>query len=466
MKHAAAGHRMGGALVASGLLLLTAGARAADPPPDAPSADVSGAEVSEPETLAQRIADLEQRLADTQQALRGRAPAVTVSGYVDFGFFAVGGDGSGVVQDLGTNRRYPVEGTQFAWVFLGDLLAPAVNTRGEPASLGNLPGVDRTDSINSTGAPSFIVNEVNLTLTGALADNALATASVDFLPRSGREFSLGDAFEVDLAQLEWMPGPARRTSIFVGKVDSVIGLEYRERKARQRFGITPSLIARYTTGTPLGLKVRSKLGQGGWLVIAAALTNGSSSIEQFHFYDEIDSNAAKTVSGRIAVVTGRRLELGVSGEYGAQDHAADSYGALWFLGADLQLHLGALEVKGEWLMGRGAGEDMAVYDPAHRPYGLRLNSGAYLEGDWMLTPIIGVLARGELRDARVWLGNPDAPMGGERLYITKNWRAVAGLRVVASEHVVFKAEYLHNGEYGAVPAIRDDVFTSSLVLSY
>ena len=39
-----------------------------------------------------------------------------------------------------------------------------------------------------------------------------------------------------------------------------MGIEYRERKASQRFGITPTLIARYTTGTPLGLKVRSKLG--------------------------------------------------------------------------------------------------------------------------------------------------------------------------------------------------------------
>lgn len=446
---------MGGALVASGLLLLTAGARAADPPPDAPSADVSGAEVSEPETLAQRIADLEQRLADTQQALRGRAPAVTVSGYVDFGFFAVGGDGSGVVQDLGTNRRYPVEGTQFAWVFLGDLLAPAVNTRGEPASLGNLPGVDRTDSINSTGAPSFIVNEVNLTLTGALADNALATASVDFLPRSGREFSLGDAFEVDLAQLEWMPGPARRTSIFVGKVDSVIGLEYRERKARQRFGITPSLIARYTTGTPLGLKVRSKLGQGGWLVIAAALTNGSSSIEQFHFYDEIDSNTGKTVSGRLSARLPLPvwLELGVSGSFGAQDRSPNNDKALWFFGPDLIGHLGNLDLKAQWLTGGSPGD--AVNDV----YGLDLHGGGYLEGDYMFGPSLGALGRIEYRHALVWLGN-------ERAYLTKSWRATVGLRWVWSDRAVIRAEYLHNGEYGGVPSIPNDVFTSSLVLSY
>ena len=40
----------------------------------------------------------------------------------------------------------------------------------------------------------------------------------------------------------------------------MIGIEYQTRKANQRFGITPSLIARYTTGTPIGIKVRSRLG--------------------------------------------------------------------------------------------------------------------------------------------------------------------------------------------------------------
>jgi hypothetical protein len=262
-----------------------------------------------------------------------------------------------------------------------------------------------------------------------------------------------------------MPGAARRTSIFAGKMDSLIGIEYRERKASQRFGITPTLLARYTVGTPLGVKVRSKLGTNDWLVLAAAVTNGSSAIEQFHFYDEIDSNAGKTLSGRVSVAPTRAVEVGLSGQYGAQDHALDSTEALWFAGVDLQAHLGALEVKGQWLVGHGTGEGLAIYDDPHRPFGLDLKNGAYLEADYMLTPVIGVLARGEVRDARVWLGAP-GPVTGERLYITKGWRAVAGLRAAFNEHVILKAEYLHNGEYGGVPQIRDDVFTSSLVLVF
>ena len=43
---------------------------------------------------------------------------------------------------------------------------------------------------------------------------------------------------------------------------------------------------------------------------------------------------------------------------------------------------------------------------------------------------------------------------------------MGGLRFVANEHIIVKAEYLHNGEYGGVPQIRDEVFTSSLVLAF
>ena len=76
------------------------------------------------------------------------------------------------------------------------------------------------------------------------------------------------------------------------------------------------------------------------------------------------------------------------------------------------------------------------------------------------------MGRGEFRDALVWLGNPEAPEGADRLYITKSWRATVGARAVVNEHVVVKAEYLHNGEYGGVPQIPNDVFTSSLLLTY
>jgi hypothetical protein len=276
--------------------------------------------------LRERMLDLEQRLDQTRQVATARRPIVSVSGYVDAGFFATQGTGAGIIQDSGAAgaRAYPEYMNRYGWVFLGDILSTAVNSRGEAADLGEFAGIDRFDSVNSNGAPGFIINEVNLTLNAALSSSALATASVNFVPRSGHDFNIGDFVEVDIAQLEWMATRDGRTSIFVGKFDSVIGIEYRERKASQRFGITPTLMARYTTGTPIGLKVRSKFLDGDRIVVAAALTNGSSTTEQFHFYDEVDSNAGKTASGRLSVkpAPALDLEIGLSGEYGSQESGA------------------------------------------------------------------------------------------------------------------------------------------------
>lgn len=422
---------------------------------------------AEPSDMAERMRDLEQLVVDGQRAAELRRPTVVIGGAIDIGFFAVQGNGSGVVQDRGSTA-YPEYAGQYGWVFLGDILAPAVNSRGEPADLGNLPGVDRQDTIASRGAPGFLVNEVNFTVQAAVGSTALAIASVNFLPRTGHDFRLGDVFDVDIAQVAWMPGGSRRWTLFAGKMDSLVGIEYRDRKARDRFGVTPSLIARYTTGTPIGMKARGKLGADDWLIVAGALTNGSSTTETFHFYDEVDSNLGKTASGRIALAPWNgAVELGLSGAYGPQDHAQDSADAMWFAGIDLMAHRGGFDLKAQWLTGRAPGERAdRVYESNHRPFGLRLNGGAYLEADWMVTPAFGLLGRGEYRDALVWLGNPAAPGGGDRLYITKSWRATGGLRIVPSEHAAVKLEYLHNGEYGRVPQIRDDVLVSSLVLSY
>jgi len=451
----------------------------APPPPDeaepgdAGEGDAEAAgEADSPTIDAEHYEELKEEVRQLRGVVTGRRPMFTFSGYADLGFFAAQGDGSGFIQDVGpTSMRYfPQYANQFAWVFLGDILAPAINSRGEPADLGNPPGVDRQDLIDSNGAPSFIVNEVNLTVNAALADGVIGKASVDFLPRTGTDFRLGDAFEVDIASLEWQVGAQRRTSIYVGKFDSVLGIEYRSRKANQRFGITPSLIARYTTGTPIGIKVRSRVGPDDLVTVAGAVTNGSSVIETFHFYDETDSNAGKTVSGRVAIAPplgrGLRLEVGASGLYGAQDRALDSRHPIWFAGADLQLGWRWFTLSGEFLRGSSDGEVGPPVDLNHRVYGLRLNNGGYLQLTSMLSRFVGVIVRGELRDAFVWLGDPRLAGGGERLYITKSWRLTAGLRFVVSERIVAKVEYLHNGEYGGVPSIPNDVFTSSVVWSY
>ncbi|HXU83917.1 MAG TPA: hypothetical protein VN914_21125, partial [Polyangia bacterium] len=252
------------------------------------------------------------------------------------------------------------------------------------------------------------------------------------------------------------------TSIFVGKSLPTFGIEYKERKSDQRFGITPSLVHRYTAGSQIGLKFRSKL-LNEWLVLAGSVTNGSSVTEQFHFSREIDDNAGKTFSGRFALsipvgnlarfIAGDRLELGVSGEWGPQDNAVDNKGDTKFVGVDVQYLGTGFAIKAQGMRGDspGSARDMA--------FGLKLKKSGYVEIDWQMLARLGILLRAEARDALVTLGN-------ERAYVTKSARFTGGLRLVLSSNVVMKAEYLNNREFGGIRPFKNDVFTSSLVLAY
>jgi hypothetical protein len=124
---------------------------------------------------------------------------------------------------------------------------------------------------------------------------------------------------------------------------------------------------------------------------------------------------------------------------------------MWFWGVDYQLHFARLDVKAQYLRGGAPG------DPTNEVYGLALHGGGYVELDGMLTPWLGLIGRGEYRDAFVWLGT-------DRAYLTKSWRATGGVHVNFSNRVILKAEYLHNGEYGGIPQIANDVFSTSLVV--
>jgi hypothetical protein len=442
--------------------LLAAPASAQSAPPTAPPASSSGdagdpddADLPpepDPAELATKIQELEVKLAAIQSQKTSQFP-IKITGYGDIGLFAAQGDGSGFRRDIG-HEMFPSH-ADFGWVFYGDLLATQINSRGDVADLGQAPGVERFDSVHSGGKLTFLVNELNLGITAGLGPSALFTSSVNFTPRSGSNFSLGDSFDVDLAQLEWMPTQDGKTSIFAGKVDSVIGNEYKTRKSSQRFGITPSLVARYTTGTAVGIKARTLLADD-HIVLAAAVTNGSFGTEQFHFFQETDTNNFKTLSGRAALrlsLGDNTLEIGPSGQWGTQDGTPDNGGKMWFGGVDAEITTSRIDLKAQWIKGKAPGNDVTM------TYALDLKQGGYVEADVIVTSIIGVLGRAEFRDAEV-------RQGLERLYITKNWRATAGVRLIFSPNAIIKAEYSRNGEYGGTPSIPDDVVTTSAVMAF
>src|SRR5687767_15732856 len=121
---------------------------ATTPPPTAPAPQRD----AESERVNQRLKDLEEKNRQLQDELsrlkeeatftQGRVDQLMpisgrVSGYVDFGFFYVQGNGTGIRSDTG-NIRFPEYQSRLpgSWVFMGDPLSTAVNSRGEPADVG------------------------------------------------------------------------------------------------------------------------------------------------------------------------------------------------------------------------------------------------------------------------------------------------------------------------------------------
>lgn len=433
--------------------------------PSLPEGGANQAPADEEEDLQTQLDDLRERLRQSEDARNNAAVSpLSLNGYVDFGFFwPMGNNGVGWVRDFG-NMAFPgPEFSQYAWVFLGDILGSPVNTRGEAADLGQAPGVDRFDSVHSNGAPGFIVNEINMRVGYQLADRAILRSSVNFVPRSPiQDFSLGDFVDADLAELEWVLTDDGKTSIFVGKTLPVFGIEYKERKSDQRFGVTPSLVARYTTESQLGLKFRSKILRD-HIIAAGSITNNSSSAEQFHFHSEIDRNSGKFLNGRLALnlpfgdtfgfLAGHRLEIGGSYEWGSQDWATDNEGKTWFAGVDLQYLSANFGLKAQWMKGQSPGR------PVDRAWRLELRDSGYVEIDWQVHPYVGIYARADRRNA-------DVALALDRLYITRQTRYTGGLHIVFNPHIVLKLEYYKNVEFGGIPAIDNDMATSSLVLAY
>jgi len=374
------------------------------------------------------------------------------TGYLDAGFFAASGDGTAYVRDVG-KLLHPEYAQTVPWVFLGDPWGNPINSQGDSADLGlDRTNIARYDPIQSHGHPSFLVNMMNLGIAASIGSNLFFETSLGFEPRQGHLGSSGNQLDIDLAYLEWVPLDGLDLHVFAGKFESTVGIEYRNRKAPDRFGVTPSLISRYTVGTPTGLKLRTGFFDGR-LVVNLALTNGGTFTEKFaHFYNEVDANSGKTGSGRIAWILPLpvKVELGGWGEVGAQDGQPSNTTVQWLLGADLTVSAGDFSFKGELLRGHadGGGIDQAP----------RLTvTGWYTEGTWQALPWVGLLARVDRRKASL--------MAMPNLYLTDLMRLTGGLRFDISWNLIGKVEYLHLMEVTG-PKIPDDVFTSSLIFKF
>jgi hypothetical protein len=98
-------------------------------------------------------------------------------------------------------------------------------------------------------------------------------------------------------------------------------------------------------------------------------------------------------------------------------------------------------------------------DPTSCAWHLDLHTSGYVEIDAMVTGWLGFMLRGERRDAFVALGL-------NRLYLTKEQRLTVAARIVFSPHIILKAEYLWNHEYGGIAQFENNILTSALVLQF
>ncbi|HEY5925733.1 MAG TPA: outer membrane beta-barrel protein [Kofleriaceae bacterium] len=470
------------AVLASLLVATPALAQAPDPQPPQPQPQPQPQEPEpppdEPPPAAPTVQDLEQRLQKVEEELEaakddnafledkiaGLVP-LKIGGYLDIGAFVTSGNGAGTRADyVGTYFPDYADVVPGSWVFWGDPLTTQINSRGDVADSGESRAVV-FDPINSRGKSTMLVNAVNLTLFSGIGETAQVNASVDLVPRA-RDISdpgglfVGDFLDVKLAYGEWRPRIEAADVMFqIGKFDSVLGFEYRSIESPDRIGVVPSLICRYTCGRPIGVKARGRFLDEA-LVINVAVTNGSYFNETFPFASETDTNNMKTGGGRISYLIANKIELGVSGAWGAQDFQPANDVYQWHYGADLHVDWKDLEVTAEYVQGKAKGvtsdtePDDALCDVAPcLDY-----KGAYGLVAYRVTNTFVPYLRVDWRDAL-------HESGASFVYISAVLRGTVGLRAEIGTRVIAKLEATKSRELEG-PQFPNDVVTSSLVIKY
>jgi hypothetical protein len=159
----------------------------------------------------------------------------------------------------------------------------------------------------------------------------------------------------------------------------------------------------------------------------------------------------------------RGLELGVSGSYGAQDLQSNDDTRQWMYGVDFHYHRHDLVLRGEFVQGRAKGEtgEPLPGEPV-KPCDVTAClefKGAYGLVGYRLTNVLMPYVRVDWRDAL-------HRKGASFVYISELGRLTPGIRLSLTQNLLLKAEYTFNRELGSIRQFDNDVFTSSLVVTY
>ncbi|MBM4783813.1 MAG: hypothetical protein GQE15_39595 [Archangiaceae bacterium] len=387
---------------------------------------------------------------------------IRFTGYLDVGFAKATGNGSSFRSN---DDRVPLD-------YGNDAFAPAVNSRGEVASTdstgrftnGFLP---RSVGIGST--PSLLLNTLSADVRVQPRNvPVFLFARLQLMPRL---LPTGDVTRVELQQAfgRLSPFKAHEFAVFLGRFDSVFGIEYLENEANLRLGITPSLTARYTTGHGLGAKAFYRLQVASlwsaFSVNVAGTTNGT----------RIEALVPVSTSLTGAVVGSARLgyelnlqkvqvKLGVSGLYGPRNDVRVGTARQLAIAGDLRVNAFGFSLAGEVLRlidERGAGA-LKVTGTTQA----ELASGFQVMGGWARLGYTLPFTSPAFTGATLYVRYDRRHGQFEGFTELQTDRLTGGVRVDLFEVLALKAEVLLNRELAGAPLVDNDVFTSSAVFTW
>jgi hypothetical protein len=433
-------------------------ARAQDAPPAAPAAvpDEPAMPPSEPEAAAEDTASYNAAPAAVVVS------PVQVNGYIDVGFAKAQGDGTSFAPG---DRRLPAD-------YGVDPFATAVNSRGDVASTdagGRFVNGFLPYSVGIGGHPSFLLNvlDADLKYTSQSAP-ILVFARVLALPRF-TDAGAATRVVVDQAFGRIIPLKTVELALSIGKFDPVFGIEYNDNPSPLRVGITPSLIARYITGTSLGGKVffRQQIPVA-WSAISVnvAATTSGNMVESLQVPDKSLTGEAVT-SGRLGYELNLELfqvKLGGSYLYGPRNDQRDPASKQKMLGADVRATVFGFSLAAEYVKvdeDRGSA-DGKVTGLGTFPIASGFHArGYYAQLGWGVPFAAGVVHKvtpyGRY-DHRHAFFEGFIPVTVDRFTV--------GLRLDLWDNVILKGEVLINRELEGAPTVDNNVYTSSLIWSW
>jgi hypothetical protein len=402
------------------------------------------------------------------------SPPLVITGYVDVGFAKAQGNGTSYPPGFVA----PVAGAPVDYFV--DTFAPAVNSRGEAASIdpgGQPVGGFFPRSAGIGGRPSFLLNTASVDLRYTAPEiPILVFTRVQVMPRLyGPEPPPPGFFDGENARLmleqafgRVTPFKSAELAISVGKFDSVFGIEYLENQANFRIGVTPSLIARYTTGQSVGAKVFYRvqvIPLFSAFSLNVAATNNGTFVEALQGPSR-SLNGVPVASARLGYELNLErvsVKLGASASYGPRNDQTEGSGQKQTLyGFDVRVVAPTLTIAGEYVH---VDEDEA--------------SGPKLTGAGVFPAVLEFYAKGFYVQAAEELPLQIAPFR-ITVYGRYDWRTAefepvsnikvdritGGVNVGIGEALQVKAEYLANRELEGAPAVANNVFTSSVVWTW